>query len=153
MYLHFSKSLKRRKWAITMRPVSIESALLLFLLIWNFPVSRYAQARFFCCFKSTMTIDQNNETKLWLRRLTQLAVGTWFIYMSHLARVFSCSFTFIFNLKMYKEAITEEFICSWHNLLLTPKTWIFNIVSHQNWKLLEGETCWNFCKFTWLYQW
>ena len=28
------------------------------------------------------------------------------IDMSHLARVFSCNFAFIFNLQMYKEAVT-----------------------------------------------
>ena len=36
MYMHFSKSLQERKSAITMCPVVIESALLLFLLMWNF---------------------------------------------------------------------------------------------------------------------
>ena len=35
MYKKFSRSLQRRKWAITMRPVSIESNLLLFLLYDN----------------------------------------------------------------------------------------------------------------------
>ena len=34
--MHFSKLLEGRKSAITMRPVSIESTLLLFLLIQNF---------------------------------------------------------------------------------------------------------------------
>ena len=36
--MHFSKSLQGSKCAITMRPVSIESTLLLFLLIHNFLV-------------------------------------------------------------------------------------------------------------------
>ena len=36
MYILFSKSLQGSKGAITMRPVSIESTLLLFLLIQNF---------------------------------------------------------------------------------------------------------------------
>ena len=33
MYSHFSKSLQESKSALTMRPVSVESTLLLFLLI------------------------------------------------------------------------------------------------------------------------
>ena len=36
VYMHFLKLLKGSKWAITMHPISIESTLLLFLLIKNF---------------------------------------------------------------------------------------------------------------------
>ena len=42
---------------------------------------------------------------------------------------------------MYKKAITGEYICSWKNLLwATEELNIFNIVIHENWKLLEVET-------------
>ena len=42
---------------------------------------------------------------------------------------------------MYKKAITGEYICSWKNLLwATEELNIFNIVIHENWKLLVVET-------------
>ena len=41
---------------------------------------------------------------------------------------------------MYKEAISREFISNWQSLLWTSKDLkIFNIVIHENWKLLEIE--------------
>ena len=71
-----------------------------------------------------------------------------------LANVFSCNFAFIFNLKMYKEAITGEFFCTWQNLLWTTKTWRHSILlSLMKLKIAESWNCWNFCKFFWLYQW
>ena len=43
-YMHFSKSLQGSKWATTMRPISIESTLFLFLLIHNFLLIGYVTA-------------------------------------------------------------------------------------------------------------
>ena len=67
---------------------------------------------FFVVLNRPWQLIKTLKTKLWLRRLTQLTVGAWWIDMSHLARVFPWDFAFIFNLLMYKEAVTWEFTCS-----------------------------------------
>ena len=72
------------------------------------------------------------KTKLWLRRLTQLTVS-----MVHL---FSVS-------KIYKEAITEEFICSWQNFLWTTKTCRYSVLCCHSSKLKTGDTCFIFLDF------
>ena len=61
-----------------------------------------------------MTTDQDIKNKTFASDIdtARYAVGTWWIDMSHFARVFSCNFTFIFNLQMYKKYIIGEFICS-----------------------------------------
>ena len=80
------------------------------------------------------------KTKFWLQRLTHLALGTWWIDMSHLSSVFSCNFAFIFDLSIFKEDIAGEFIYSWQNLLWTTKTWKYSILSFmkiENWWKLK----------------
>ena len=42
--------------------------------------------------------------------------------------------------KMYKEAITEEFVCSWQNLLWTTKTWKYSVLYCHLWKLKTAGT-------------
>ena len=67
---------------------------------------------FFVALNRPWQLIKTLKIKICLQRLTQLTEGTWQIEMSHLERVFSCSFAFIF-----KEVITGEFIFSGQNLL------------------------------------
>ena len=92
-------------------------------------VSRHARLNFFVPLNRPEQLLKTLKTKLWLRRMTQLTVGTWWIDMSHLARVFSYNFAIIFNIWMYKEAITGKLISSWQNVPWTTKTWRYPILS------------------------
>ena len=83
---------------------------------------------FFVALNRPWQLIKTLKTKLWLGRLAQLTVGTWWIDMSHLERVFSCNFGFILHLKIYKEAITGKFACNWQNLLWMIKTWRYSIL-------------------------
>ena len=95
---------------------------------------------FFVALNQPWQLIKTLKTKFWLWRLTQLTAGTWWINMLHLASVFSYNFTFMFNLQMYKEAITGEFICRWQNLFWTTKAWRYWILSFmkiENWWKLK----------------
>ena len=92
------------------------------------------QTQFLCCFKSTMATDQNIKNKT-LASEIDTAYGrycTWYVHS-------------LLVCKMYKEAITGEFVCSWQNLLWTTKTWRYSVLS-----FMKIEKCWYLLYFSWL---
>ena len=57
-----------------------------------------------------MATDQNNKNKLWLWRLTELTVGTWWIEMSHLASAFSCNLHLFVTYKCTRQPLLGNLI-------------------------------------------
>ena len=59
---------------------------------------------FFVALNRPWQLIKTSKTKLWPWRLTQLTVGTWWIDMSHLERVLSCNFGFIYTYKSTRKS-------------------------------------------------
>ena len=103
---------------------------------WVLIVSRLAQTQFRCWFESTMATDQNIKSKTLASEL-HTAYGKYGTWLVHLFLV--C--------KMYKEAITGEFVCSWLNILWTTKTWRYSVLYCHSWKLKTVGTYFIFLDF------
>ena len=80
---------------------------------------------FFVALNQSWQLIKTLKIKLWLWRLTQIT------RLVHGGLTFSPRKSLV-----YKEAITEGFICSWQNRCWTTKTWRYSILSFmkiENW--------------------
>ena len=93
-------------------------------------ISRHAHTRYFIALNRSWQLIKTLKTKLWLRRLTQVTVGTWWIDIFHLARVSFCKF------------INVQGSHYWRILFVVNRIFFGRLRPEdiQYWKLLEVET-------------
>ena len=113
-------------------------------------ISRHAQTRFLCSFKSTMVTDHNikNET---LASEIDTAYGRYMVNWQCL--LLQESFLVILNLFLTYKCTKKPLL---GNLFVADRIFFgrLRLEDCHSWKLktAESSNCWDFCNFFWLYQ-